>query len=361
MKKLIVMVLVVVMLLSTGILTAAAAEPPPYNGIVDGAFTINETTGAFTAELTGDYTCTITGYGMPDASDPLITNFTGTMTGDIESSENGVVGKINANGQDSLFAVISGTGASEPVYLMGDGKEFQDLKIVTGALPDPVTDVVISSTEGTTQVAVGGVLHMQLDSITHVGTYPDGDYEYLWGVYVNDSEYASIEADGTLHILSMPPDGNIIMMVNTLEPNVYTENLTITVVNPQTEVTSAVDPTFMITIPAAVDFGLLIKDSGTQVQSFTVQASGLIIEEGYEIVVGVSSDFNMYDGDGTGSNALPYSLYNRIPVLITDGGTFATFVEDRVEEGSVEVDTASITAAGSYKGVMEFIIEYLPD
>ena len=120
MKKLIVTMLVVVMLLSTGILTAAAAEPPPYNGTVDGAFTINETTGAFTAELTGDYTCTITGYGIPDASDPQITNFTGTMTGDIESSENGVVGKINANGQDSLFAVISGTGASEPVYLMGE-------------------------------------------------------------------------------------------------------------------------------------------------------------------------------------------------------------------------------------------------
>ena len=108
--------------------------------------------------------------------------------------QDGVVGKINANGQDSLFAVISGTGASEPVYMMGDGKEFQGMKIVTGALPDPVTDVVISSVEGTTEAEVGGVLHMQLDSITHAGSYPDEDYEYLWGVYVNYSDYATIES-----------------------------------------------------------------------------------------------------------------------------------------------------------------------
>ena len=111
----------------------------------------------------------------------------------------------------------------------------------------------------------------------------------------------------------MPPDGKIIMMVNTLEPNVYTENLVITVVNPQTEVSSEVDPTYMITIPAAVDFGALVKDSGTRVQSFQLRLPVLIIEEGYEIVVSVSSDFNMYDGDGAGPNDLPYSLYNRIP------------------------------------------------
>ena len=74
------------MVLSIGILNAAAAESPPYNGVVDGTFTIDETTGAFTAELTGDYTATITGYGVPDSANPQITNFTGTMTGDIESS-----------------------------------------------------------------------------------------------------------------------------------------------------------------------------------------------------------------------------------------------------------------------------------
>lgn len=358
MKKLIAIVLVVTMVLCTGILSAAAAVPPPYNGVVDGTFIIDETTGAFTAELTGDYTVTITGFGMPDPVTANITNFVGTMTGDIESDTDGVVGKINANGQDSLFAVISGTGAAEPVYLMGDGKEFQDMKIVTGPLPDPVTDVEIGTVEGTTEVKVGGVLHMQLDSITHAGVYPDGDYEYLWGVYVNDSEYASIESDGTLHILAMPPDGDILMMVNTLDPNVYTENLSITVVEPETEVSGDVDPTYVIVIPASVDFGTMVKNSGVIDRDFPVEAKDVVLEDGHRISVSVTSDFEMLDGSGTGSTSLPYSLYNSNPSLITSGSVFTTFSGARTEEGTISVDTAGITKAGSYIGTMVFSIAY---
>ena len=50
--------------------------------------------------------------------------------------------------------------------------------------------------------------------------------------------------------------------------------------NQDTDVTANVDPTYMIIIPAAVDFGMLVKDSGVQTQDFPVQAQGMVIESG---------------------------------------------------------------------------------
>lgn len=125
-----------------------------------------------------------------------------------------------------------------------------------------------------------------------------------------------------------------------------------------TEVSANVDPTYMIIIPAAVDFGTLLKNSGVQTQSFPVQAMGLIIEDGYEIAVGVSSNFTMKDMDGSGTVSLDYDLYNSTPTQMADGSVFATFTADGTETGSVEVDTSAITAAGSYKGTMDFTISY---
>lgn len=127
-----------------------------------------------------------------------------------------------------------------------------------------------------------------------------------------------------------------------------------------TEVSASVDPTYMIIIPAAVDFGTLVKDTGVQTQSFPVQATGLVIEDGYEINVVVSSEFVLNDMDGAGTLELPYVLYNgdTPPAAVATGGLFAAFDVDGTENGTIEVDTADITAAGSYKGTMNFTISY---
>lgn len=128
--------------------------------------------------------------------------------------------------------------------------------------------------------------------------------------------------------------------------------------NQDTEVTAGIDPSYMIIIPAAVDFGTLIKDTGIETQVFPVQAVDVVLEPGHEIAVGVTSDFLMNDLNGAGTVTLAYTLYNSTPTLITSGSEFAAFGADGTETGTVEVDTTAITAAGSYQGTMDFTISY---
>lgn len=124
-----------------------------------------------------------------------------------------------------------------------------------------------------------------------------------------------------------------------------------------TEVSANVDPTYIIIIPAAVDFGTLVKDTGVQTQAFPVQAVGVVLEPGCHIDVDVAGPFLMMDEDGLGGVSLAYNLSNESG-LITPPSTFATFIGDDTEDGTVSVDTTAIAAAGSYKGTMNFTISY---
>lgn len=125
-----------------------------------------------------------------------------------------------------------------------------------------------------------------------------------------------------------------------------------------TDVTAVVDPTYMIIIPAAVDFGILTKGTGVQEMDFPVEARDVVIENGYEIVVGVSSPFVMNDQNGAGPASLGYKLYDSVPGLINDGDVFSSFEADRTETGEVTVNADDIVKAGSYKGTMDFAISY---
>ena len=127
----------------------------------------------------------------------------------------------------------------------------------------------------------------------------------------------------------------------------------------ESEVKASIDPTFMIIIPTAVDFGTLAKNSGTKTKDFNVAASGVLIEDGAKIAVSVESAFVMKDKDGTGNIDLAYVLNNSEDPVLT-AAVFANFVENRTEGGTVTVDTAAITKAGSYKGTMVFGISYVP-
>jgi hypothetical protein len=198
---------------------------------------------------------------------------------------------------------------------------------------------------------------MQMTAVTD----PAGPYDVVWSVWMgatNDPtpyEYAWIDQSGVLHAYQ---PCTITVVANTLDPSLASTTKSITIEDPSTVVTAAVDPTYTIIIPAAVDFGTLVKDGSTVTQDFDVTAQGVVIEDTASIVVSVAGPFEMLDEDGTGSVALEYTLSNNTAAIPTAGGPFTTFTSSRTEEGSVAVDTNNITAAGSYQGTMVFTITY---
>lgn len=125
-----------------------------------------------------------------------------------------------------------------------------------------------------------------------------------------------------------------------------------------TVVTAGVDPTFTITIPAAVDFGKVAKGTGDEVRDFVVSASGVVIEPDKKIDVSVTSDF-LLSGGGT---TLAYRLYNDDAAgatVIGDGGLFASFTENGNKDGNVKLDRSQITVAAAYQDTMVFTIAYV--
>lgn len=356
MKKVLLFGTILAMILVLIPITALAADPP-YDGYVAGILAIDTSTipPTFTIHLEGDYDLTIVGSPTgPDVGN--YTYFAGTSTGDIEGT---LTGTINAGGLDTMYAVfdtINGSVPAVPVRIVGtfvqsgiDG-DFEG-EIITGALPSPVTSLTLGAEGGVTEVIAGRTL--QMTAVTD----PVGSYDINWSIYVNDRDKAMIDQNGL--VTGMQP-GSVIVIANTQDPNVATDTFTLTVVNPKTEVTGSVDPTYMVIIPAAIDFGTLVKDTGVQTQIFPVQASSMVIEDGFEIEVGLLSNFTMKDKDGEGSVELEFSLFNATTSIAT-GEIFASFDTNRTENGTMEVDTSAITAAGNYKGTIDFTISYVAE
>jgi len=177
--------------------------------------------------------------------------------------------------------------------------------------------------------------------------------DVLWSVHVNDKDYATIDMNtglliglkaGVATVIAKAADGSLVGAEKE-----------ITVVDPRTEVTAAVEPSYIVVIPPSVDFGVLQKDTGTKEKPFPVEAKNLVLEQNCCIDVKVSSINSMNDGYG---NLLAYMLKNSVPDVVTTG-TFATFFVPRTETGSVSVDTDAISKAGAYKGTMTFNISYV--
>lgn len=128
-----------------------------------------------------------------------------------------------------------------------------------------------------------------------------------------------------------------------------------------TDVTAAVDPSYMIIIPPSVNFGTLVKGHGVITRNFIVEARDVIIGNGAKVKVTVASSFLMNDGTTTNPKELAYSLYNASGTVL-DGANnvFAEFdAANTQSNGHVTVDTNAITAAGSYQGTMTFTITYV--
>jgi hypothetical protein len=146
---------------------------------VSGTFAMNETTGEFTADITGAYSLHIEGQGAP--AGPNLTSFTGTVSGDMDGS---IEGMINAYGMDILYAVITPT-TGDPVRLYGTLLgEFQGW-LVSGVERAPVTSVEIT---GPTTVAVGDTI--DLDVLLNGAA---ADRPVLWSVYVNHSDLVDVD------------------------------------------------------------------------------------------------------------------------------------------------------------------------
>lgn len=348
MKKSIVMVLAIGMILCLGVFTASAADAP-YNGSVSGTITADNS-GVISGTLTGDYNLTVTG-NITGENEPI--PFTGTVSGDINGT---ITGAINTSGIDTMAGVIEGTGATGTVRIIGlfpqSGVSGDFIgEIITETEPPTLVDAMIIGTQsGEDTVEVGSTLQMTVD-ISPAGA----SSEVAWSIHVDDRNYATIDQSGVVTGLQA---GTATVIAKALDGSLQFDQKTITIENPQTEVSGGVDPSYIIIIPASVDFGTMRKDSGIISREFCVEAQGVIIEDGYEINVGVTSDFVMKDREGEGSVTLEYLLYNSVPTLITSGATFTKFESDRTETGKVSIDTANITKAGKYTGTMNFIITY---
>lgn len=348
MKKILTFILTVVLATSLWSITVLAVSPS-YDGEVSGIITSDEL-GQISGSVDGAFDLTITGDFTSDFFDQKAT-FDAEISGDIVGTITG--GLYCNNGLDSLYGVIDlGAGyTGDPVRIVGcflqSGTEGDfEGKIITGAEPAPVTSLTIQSED---TVTAGSSI--QMTAVTE----PDEDYEVLWSVYVDDADKGTIGQDGVLHALK---SGSITVIANTLDPSLATATKTITAVDPVTEVEADIDPVYTVVIPATVDFGKLQKDTGVQSQAFCVETQDVLLEDGYQIQVGVNSDFQMKDKGGTGANTLDYSLYNGASAQITSGGTYAAFDASRAEDGEIRVDTAAISVAGEYKGNMIFNIAY---
>ena len=140
----------------------------------------------------------------------------------------------------------------------------------------------------------------------------------------------------------------------------------------QTEVKANVNPSYIVVIPAMVDFGTQSPSATSSVakQDFYVDAQEMYLEDGAKVEVKVTSPFVMKDKNGLGNIELPYKLYCRNEAqpskyqvdsyfeVLTDE-LFCDFVENRIEEGKIEMDRMNITKAGVYSGTMTFTLSYI--
>jgi hypothetical protein len=182
-------------------------------------------------------------------------------------------------------------------------------------------------------------------------------YEYLDSGNA-DTEVDSISISGGSFHSAVTVDSDILTSLQLAAAEPSRLNITGGIFSKggSTEVKAGVDPTYTIVIPASVDFGTLVKDTGIASIPFSVTASGLLLEAGAKVNVTVDGDFTMSDGGAE----LPYALFKVVAggTALTSGGQFASFSVDGVQNGRADVNTATIASAGEFEDTMTFTITY---
>ncbi len=339
MKRVLVIILTIAMVMSLGAVTVAAAPAYDVTGVL-----VTDSSGNVTGALSGaDYTLDVIGQ-VSEYTDNSAT-FSGTVSGTITGT---ITASINSNGIDTLSGTIVSdeetyriTGIFPKSGTKGDFKG----NIFTGPAPTYVESMSIL---GDSLVAVGSTIQLSVD------TQPTGSSNaVLWSVWTSDKNtYGTI--DENTGVLTGLKTGTLTVIAKALDGSLKDATKLIEVVNPETEVIAAVDPSFIIMIPPSVNLGTLQKGVSAAPQPFNVTAQDVLIEEGKSIKVKVASSFLLRSGDAE----LAYQLLSGSDVLAT-GGTFATFTGNRTQNGTVRVpDTSGISTAGVYQDTMVFSISY---
>ncbi len=177
-------------------------------------------------------------------------------------------------------------------------------------------------------------------------------YEYL-----DDGTTDGVARTEITMVNRITVSGGTLMSAGTLPDMLLSDELTAkgVVTTNGTEVTSGVDDTYTIIIPAKVDFGTLARGTGLKEESFTVSAENVVIGPTAKIDVKVTSSFTMLNG----TTPLAYKLYKSGSVQVASTETFASFAAGTLaqsEAGKVTVDTAEIVYSGDYSGIMTFAI-----
>lgn len=188
--------------------TATASNIIIDDGLITGTM-IPDDNGAINTEL--DYAGITDGLTLVAQITGQVGNFThfsGTISGLIDAT---VTGSINANGYDSLSAVLTIEGITYPVRFLGDFVQAGSTggltgRIVTGDYGPYAESIEIETPK--TIIGVGETLQL---SVTP-------NIEVAWTVYVNDQEIGSVDETGlvtglqggTFIVIAVAQDGSLL-------------------------------------------------------------------------------------------------------------------------------------------------------
>lgn len=128
---------------------------------------------------------------------------------------------------------------------------------------------------------------------------------------------------------------------------------------PEAAESSAADPTFVVTIPQEVDFGVLTPGEGVVQTSFSISArdvSGLG-EHQIQVTVRSSNRFHLVAGSGAGE-AVPYRLLGQTEA-VEQGGVVAVFTADATVDCLLELDCSLLAEGEDYQDTLKFDVRLL--
>ncbi|HNX15539.1 MAG TPA: hypothetical protein PK854_10015 [Oscillospiraceae bacterium] len=306
---------------------------------------------------------------LSNTSTTVVTHF--AMTGGTLRSENYIGLRLFANstGSDVCTATISGGtiyGYKRGIWIQqpfqGNGEAV--LTITGGTIEATTQSAIMADLDGTDGVDIiisGGTLKNHSDNYATIllslawdRPAGGGNVQISGGQFINSGLGGNLEDDTTTGTVIQVSKGQF----NTTIPEEFIAagaNAGDIVIGGGTEVTSGVDDTYTIIIPAKVDFGTLARGTGLKEESFTVSAENVVIGPTAKIDVKVTSSFTMLNG----TTPLAYKLYKSGSVQVASTETFASFAAGTLaqsEAGKVTVDTANILYSGDYSGIMTFAI-----
>lgn len=122
------------------------------------------------------------------------------------------------------------------------------------------------------------------------------------------------------------------------------------------EVRANASPTFIVTIPAIVDFGTISRGMEVQTHAFNVSIADAVFADGMQVVVGTDEPedgFKMTEASGGATLA-----YEMSATTFTFTNAMVSADHAKTIESDISTDPNNITIAGAYSDLLVFSIEY---